>query len=57
MINYLPWWSVKYLTSAVGRPELLSALKAPQTPAQPSKGCVLKSNCMLLQEKGWGLAL
>lgn len=33
MINYLPWWSVKYLTSAVGRPELLSALKAPQTPA------------------------
>lgn len=33
MINYLPWWSVKYLTSAVGQPELLSALKAPQTSA------------------------
>lgn len=49
MINYLPWWSVKYLSRAVGWAELLSesALKAPPTPAQPSEGCVLKFKCML----------
>lgn len=44
MINYLPWQSVKYLTSAVGWAELLSesALKAPPASRLHGEGCKLK---------------
>lgn len=69
MINYLPWQSVKYLTSAVGWAELLSesALKAPPASRLHSEGCELKLKRMLPKGKRhnapfvgkrvWGLAL
>lgn len=69
MINYLPWQSVKYLTSAVGWAELLSesTLKAPPTLGLQSEGCKLKLKHTLLKGKRhntpfvgkrvWGLTL
>lgn len=53
MINYLPWWSVKYLTSAVGWAELLSESprKAPPAARLPSEGCEPKLKRTLLKGK------
>lgn len=68
MINYLPWRSVKYLTSAVGWAELLgeSALKAPLASRLHSEGCEVKlkhvlpkgkrHNTLSVGKKVWGLA-